>query len=51
MEKEVATTQPRPAPLSQVYIHVLPKYILLEDGVMVYVNFPIREKFWPLHSN
>jgi hypothetical protein len=25
--------------------------MLLEDGVMLYVNFPMREKFWPLHSN
>jgi hypothetical protein len=30
-------------------ILVFPYSILLKHGVMVSVNFPIREKFWPLH--
>jgi hypothetical protein len=32
-------------------ILVCPLNILPKNGVMVHVNFPIREKFWPSHSN
>jgi hypothetical protein len=32
-------------------ILALSLYIRPNDGVMVYVNFPMSGEFWPLHSN
>jgi hypothetical protein len=32
-------------------IYVLPKYILVKDGVSVHANFPMSGKLLPLHGN
>jgi hypothetical protein len=50
MEKEAATTQPRPAPLHPSKL-VCPYSILLKDGVIACVNLSMSGEFWTLNSN
>jgi hypothetical protein len=47
MEPEAVAAQPRPDP-ALPSIYALPLYIPREEGVFVYVNFPVSGELWPL---